>query len=84
MRARKEQIDYIRSFMAHLNMLAFSTFKFANSRGYDRARRAGKKWRGEIDHPGNQVACLPMRILVQKRHLPNWDMLLPPIGTSSP
>ena len=37
--------------MAHLNVLAYSTFKFANSRGYDRARHAGKKWRGEIDHP---------------------------------
>ena len=43
------------------------------SRGYDRARHAGKKWRGEIDHPwergctpgnlcnqlgGNQLQCL--------------------------
>ena len=37
--------------MAHLDVLAYSTFKFANSRGYDRARHAGKKWRGEIDHP---------------------------------
>ena len=51
MRARVK-IEYIRSFMAHLNVLAlYSTFKFANFRGYDRARHAGKKWRGEIDHP---------------------------------
>ena len=51
MRARVK-IEYIRSLMAHLNVLAlYSTFKFANFRGYDRARHAGKKWRGEIDHP---------------------------------
>ena len=37
--------------MAHLNVLAYSTFKLANSRGYDQAKHAGKKWHSEIDHP---------------------------------
>ena len=32
--------EYVRSLMAYLNVLAYSTFKFANSRGYDRARHA--------------------------------------------
>ena len=45
MRVRAENIENVHSFMAHLNVLAYtcSTFKFANSRGYGRARHAGKK-----------------------------------------
>ena len=37
--------------MTHLNVLEYSTFKFVNSRGYDQAGHAGKKWCSEIDHP---------------------------------
>ena len=43
--------EHVCSFIAHLNVLAYSTFKFANVIGYDRARHAGNKWRGAIDHP---------------------------------
>ena len=41
-RASVEKIEYVRLLMAHLNVLAYSTFKFVNSRGYDRARHSGK------------------------------------------
>ena len=47
--------ENVHSFMAHLNVLAYSTFKFVNSRCYDRARHAGKKSAVRLITPGNEV-----------------------------
>ena len=51
-------MNNVRSFMAHLNVLAYSTFKFA--RGYDRARHAGKNGAVRSITPGNEVVFMVM------------------------